>query len=198
MSDIEETQATEKRGRGRPKGSKNKATIAKETMLTNWENGSMSPLMREDKAELNRAATFFLVQCMELGHRGNVNNLDTMYSNLENYLKLCVQTGMPMSVKTCDLALGVTRQCIIDWKSGKRRGDDPRYKEFAVLVDEVLQAGIESLAAAGSLDRVLLIWWEKSHFKMTEATGENQEPDDVLGERKTAKEIVEKYNTLPD
>jgi predicted transcriptional regulator len=187
-----------KRGRGRPKGSKNKRTIAEEKMLTNWESFSLSPAMREDKADLNRAAGWFVTECLKLGQSTDIENLDTMYEALQKYVALCTQCGMPMLVKTCQLALGINGRTFSKWRNGTARSNDPRYREFAELVDSVIGAGMEASSAAGAVDKVLLIWWEKAHFNMIEGTGRETSNNDPLGERKSAKEIAEKYGDLPD
>ena len=183
---------------GRPPGSKNKRTIAEEQMLTNWKSSNAAPMMREDKAELNRAAGWFVTECLKLGQSTNKVSIESLYNSLGKYIELCTQTGMPMLVKTCQLALGVTPQTFSGWRRGKNRSGDPRYKEFAELVDAVVGAGMEAAAAAGSIDRVLTIWWEKSHFNMIEGNGQSADVDDPLGQRMTAKEIVQKYDNLPD
>lgn len=187
-----------KRKPGRPPGSKNKETLAKEKMLTNWQNSSLAPQMREDKADLNRAAGYFVAQCWKLGETVDHENIDSLYRGLENYIALCTQCGMPMLVKTCHLALGITAQTISRWRTGRNRADDARYKEFVEVLDAVINAGIESAAAAGSIDRVLTIWWEKAHFRMTENHAPEVEEQNPLGERISSEDIIKKYQNLPD
>jgi hypothetical protein len=188
-----------KRGRGRPKGSKNKRTLAEEKMLANWENSPASPMMREDKADLNRAAGWFVGQCWALGKTVDHNSIESMQEALEKYVMLCTQSGMPMLVKTCHLALGLNPGTVAAWRNGKYRSNDPRYKEFVQLMDAVVAAGIEAAGAAGSLDRVLTIWFEKAHFGLYEHQGLVVENADPLGEKKSAKEIADKYaDILPE
>lgn len=186
-----------KRKPGRPPGSKNKETLAKEKMLTNWQNSALAPQMREDKADLNRAAGYFVAQCWKLGETVDHENIDSLYRGLENYIALCTQCGMPMLVKTCHLALGITAQTISRWRTGRHRADDARYKEFVDVLDAVINAGIETAAAAGSIDRVLTIWWEKAHFRMTENHAPEVEEQNPLGERLNSEDIIKKYGNLP-
>ena len=188
-----------KRGRGRPKGSKNKRTLAEEKMLANWENSPVSPMMREDKADLNRAAGWFVGQCWALGQTVDHNSIESMQDALMKYVDLCTQSGMPMLVKTCHLALGLNGNTVAAWRNGKTRSNDPRYKEFVQLMDAIVAAGIEAAGAAGSLDRVLTIWFEKAHFGLYEQQGIMVESTDPLGEKKSAKEIADKYaGILPE
>lgn len=201
MSDIKNEQLEEvpqKRKPGRPKGSKNIRTLAEEKMLTNWQNNPAAPSMREDKSDLNRAAGYFVTQCWKMGQTVDKDNIESLYNGLIRYVELCTQTGMPMLVNTCMLALGMTTRTYNRWKNGTNKSSDPRFKEFAEMVESVIGAGMEAAAAAGSIDRVLTIWWQKSHFNMIEGNGQTAEPDDPLGQRMTAKEIAQKYDSLPD
>lgn len=194
-----EEQAANKRKRGRPPGSKNKRTEAEKTMLTNWQNSPMSPAMREDKAELNRMAGWFVTECLKQGQQTDKDSIESLYASLQKYIELCTKTGMPMLVKTCNLALGVTGVTMTKWKNGTQRANDPRYKQFAELCEAVVGAGIEAAAAAGSVDRILTIWWQKAYFNMTESDGKAVENDDPLGEKKSASEITQKYaDILPE
>ncbi len=177
-------------------GSKNKRTLAEEKMLANWENSPLSPMMREDKADLNRAAGYFVGECWKMGQTVNHDDIDSMYQALWNYVALCTQTGMPMLVKTCHLALGLNSSQASAWRNGRNKSKDPRYKEFIEVLDAVVAAGIEAAGAAGSLDRVLTIWFEKAHFGLYEQQGLVVENADPLGERKTPKQIVEQYSEL--
>lgn len=188
-----------KKPRGRPKGSKNKRTIAEEKALANWQNSPMSPSMREDKAELNRMAGWFVTECLKLGQSTDVNDIESLYNSLQQYVALCTQTGMPMLVKTCNLALGVNGQTMTKWKNGTQRSNDPRYKQFAELCEAVVGAGIEAAAAAGSVDRILTIWWQKAYFNMAEGTGVQADAADPLGDKRSSQEIQKQYaDILPE
>lgn len=195
----EEAEAAPPKKRGRPPGSKNKRTLAEEKIMTNWQNNPLSPSMREDKAELNRMAGWFVTECLKLGQTVDKENIESLYNGLQQYVALCTQCGMPMLVKTCNLALGVTGATMTKWKNGTQRANDPRYREFAELVESVVGAGIEAAGAAGSVDRILTIWWQKAYFNMKESDGITHEKDDPLGEKKSASEIAEKYaGILPE
>ena len=195
----EEAEAAPPKKRGRPPGSKNKRTLAEEKMLVNWQNSPASPMMREDKADLNRAAGWFVGQCWALGQTVDHNSIESMQNALMKYVDLCTQSGMPMLVKTCHLALGLNQSTVTAWRNGKYRADDPRYKEFVQVMDAVVAAGIEAAGAAGSLDRVLTIWFEKAHFGLYEQQGLVVENADPLGEKRSSADIQKQYaDILPE
>lgn len=191
--------AAPKKPRGRPKGSRNKQKMAEEKMLANWKNSPAAPMMREDKADLNRAAGWFVGQCWALGQTVDHNSIESMQNALMKYVDLCTQSGMPMLVKTCHLALGLNQSTVTAWRNGKYRADDPRYKEFVQVMDAVVAAGIEAAGAAGSLDRVLTIWFEKAHFGLYEQQGLVVENADPLGEKRSSADIQKQYaDILPE
>ena len=173
----EEEAEAPKKPRGRPKGSRNKQKMAEEKMLANWQNSPLSPMMREDKADLNRAAGWFVGQCWALGQTVDHNSIESMQNALMKYVDLCTQSGMPMLVKTCHLALGLNQS----------------------VMDAVVAAGIEAAGAAGSLDRVLTIWFEKAHFGLYEREGLVVEDANPLGEKRSSAEIQKQYaDILPE
>lgn len=185
--------------RGRPPGSKNKRTLAEEKMMTNWQNSPAAPSMREDKADLNRAAGYFVTECLKMGQTVNKENIESLYNGLQQYVALCTQCGMPMLVKTCNLALGVNSTTMTKWKNGTQRANDPRYREFAELVESVIAAGIEAAGAAGSLDKILTIYFTKAHFGYSDQPKPQVVENDPFGEKKSAAQIVEQYsNLLPE
>lgn len=195
----EEAAAAPPKKRGRPPGSKNKRTIAEEKMMTNWQTSPINALMREDKADLNRAAGYFVTECLKMGQAVDKENIESLYNGLQQYVALCTQTGMPMLVKTCNLALGVTSNTMTKWKNGTQRANDPRYREFAELVESVIAAGIEAAGAAGSLDKILTIYFTKAHFGYSDQPKPQVEQNDALGEKRSAAQIVEQYsNLLPE
>lgn len=182
--------------RGRPPGSKNKRTIAEEKMMTNWQTSPVNALMREDKADLNRAAGYFVTECLKMGQTVDKENIESLYNGLQQYVALCTQCGMPMLVKTCNLALGVNGVTMTKWKNGTQRANDPRYREFAELVESVIAAGIEAAGAAGSLDKILTIYFTKAHFGYSDQPMKPQVENDPFGEKKSAKQIVEQYSGI--
>lgn len=166
--------------------------------LANWEKSPLSAAMKESKSDLNRMAGAFVLECIKMGQMVDRSDPKSLYDGLINYASLCTQAGMPMLVKTACLALGINKQDIYNWKDGRQKASDPRYKQFAEMFQSVIGAGLEASAAAGSVDRVLTIWWEKAHFNMTEGTGVEPEQEQPLGERVSSEDIIKKYGGLPD
>ena len=168
-----------------------------EKALAHWEQSPAAVALTESKAGINRAAGAFVMECIKLGQMVDKRDPEQLVNALYTYVALCTQAGMPMLVKTASLACGLQRQDLYKWRKGEQRASDPRYKEFAELFDAIVGAGLEASAAAGAVDRVLAIWWQKSHFNMTEGTGVEAEPEAPLGERVNSEDIIKKYGDLP-
>lgn len=168
-----------------------------EKALANWEKSPVAVAMTENKAGINRAAGAFVMECIKLGQTVDKRDPEQLMNALYTYVALCTQAGMPMLVKTACLACGLHSQDLYKWRRGEQRSSDPRFKEFADAFEAIVGAGLEASAAAGAVDRVLTIWWQKSHFNMTEGTGVEAEPEAPLGERVKSEDIIKKYGDLP-
>ena len=199
MRSIADENKPAKRGRGRPPGSKNKRTMA-ERMVANYPKSAlMSSALREENKGRAAAAVGHVMKCMQIGTEVNVESIPSLYKGLENYIRFCYENDFPPTMATCCLALGTDHSTIQGWKAGTRRASNPEYKKFAESVSYVVQAGIEACMVTGLINPVVGIWWEKAHFNMIEAQKVISETADPLGEKKTAKEIVEKYSEfLPE
>lgn len=182
----------------REKKQEEKSQLVAKTVMDNLECSPYKSTLKEERSQTNRAAGYFVAQCWKMGQSVDPDNIESLYRGLENYVQLCIECGMPMLVKTCHLALGLTSNTISRWRNGVNRQNDSRYKDFVAVMDSVIAAGLESSAASGSIDRVLTIWWEKSHFNMIEGDGKSGTGNDPLGEHISAREIAKKYDDLPD
>jgi len=169
-----------------------------EKALAHWEQSPVAVAMTENKAGINRAAGAFVMECIKLGQTVDKRDPEQLMNALYTYVALCTQAGMPMLVKTACLACGLNRQDLNKWRKGEQRASDPRYKEFADAFEAIVGAGLEASAAAGAVDRVLTIWWQKAYMGMTEAQPQQQEVEEPLGQRVNSEDIVKKYSGLPD
>ena len=129
--------------------------------------------------------------------RGNVIRAmgdDEVLETFENYIKLCAENDVPMTMSTACLAIGVSKSTLTTWRAGKTRTED--YREFAESVVYAVQAGLEAMMATGLVNPVVGIWWEKSHFGMVEATKGEAVESDPLGVKRSAEEIAAEYEGI--
>ena len=213
-----------KRGRGRPKGSKNKpksispesisnATIkeaypdlSKEELdesLTETTGMSLEAVSRlESKNKKGGAgekakAAQFILECQNISRYSDHNNIDTLYTCFNAYIRLCMKFDYAITNMTAYMACGVHRRDIDRWASGERRKDDPAYKEFAEMVRSVCGAARELYGVEGKVNPILTIFHEKVVDKLSDQPVPDKEDTSPLGEMKDAESLAKKYENIP-
>lgn len=151
-------------------------------------------MLKEENRGRASAVNVHVGMCVALGAQVDIENINSLYAAFENYLKLCAENDCPLTITSACLACGIKPGTLSQWRTGKVRTED--YKEFAESVTYAVQAGIESMMAAGIINPVVGIWWEKSHFNMIEAARAEAVTDDPLGQRKSAEEIAAEYEGI--
>ncbi len=214
----------EKRGRGRPKGSRNKpkpvtaeriatATIKEAypdmsrkelneslTETTGMSLKAMNRLENKNKkgdvGEKAKAADFIL-KCREISRYSDHDNIDTLYACFEAYIQLCITYDYTISNMTAYMACGVHRKDIDRWSRGERRKSDPAYKEFADKVREVCSAARDLYGMEGITDRAITIYHQKAFDKLSDQPVPDKEDTSPLGEMKDAESLAKKYENIP-
>ena len=160
---------------------KTEAALAKlDEMKSRCENSQISAMAKDNKGRAG-AVNMFLSECIRIQSFVYPESIDTLYGGFEAYIKLCTVYDVPLTMATVCFALGITSKMLYDWKSGRTRTEE--YKAFAESVYYAIQAGVEACMAAGVINPVVGIWWEKAHFRMIEAQNAQATEDDPLGQR---------------
>lgn len=149
-------------------------------------------MLKEENRGRASAVNVYIGMCAALGAQVDVEDINSLYAAFENYLKVSAENDCPLTITSACLACGITTSTLSGWRSGKTRTSD--YKEFADSLTFAVQAGIESMMAAGIINPVVGIWWEKSHFHMIEANRSEGNAADPLGQKKSAQEIAAEYD----
>ena len=154
-------------------------------------------MLKEENAGRATAVNVHVGMCIALGAQVDVENINSLYAAFENYLKICAENDVPLTVTSACLACGIKPATLTSWRKGKKNED---YREFAESVTYAVQAGLEAMMAAGVINPVVGIWWEKSHFSMIEANRAEAEDNDPLGTKRSVEDIVAEYDglELPD
>lgn len=190
---YEERKRKKNTKRGRPKGSQNRKTIARNMLISEAQREEVFNALKPENAGRATAAMGHVMQCMQIGQNVDVESIDSLYMALSAYVECCYKSDFPTTLANCLLAVGVSRDMIFQWKRGITRQDEPEYKKFAESVYFVVQAGIEACMASGLMNPVTGIWWEKSHFGMSETQAAIAADINPLGDRKSAQQIAEEY-----
>lgn len=168
----------------------------------------LSPAAIEQRREANKAAVTaklnntervtMLETCAKLGLSANINDPQDLIDHFHQYLDLCAEYGWKVGNLTAYLAMGVAKQTVDDWKLGKSRKDDPRYKQVADYIMSVCAANREQLGLEGAVHPALTIFWQRNFDGFTNEDIVRVETNDPLGKIQDAKAIAEKYKDIPD
>lgn len=189
--------AEEKRGRGRPKGSVDKTPRKR-------RGGDMANLPRvlqryqlEGDNEFNSTLASFQVEVIQLRSQSkhHVTDPDYLLGSFQEYLGLCSKYGMRITNAGAYSAMGIDRKQASEWRTGKRRQSDPRFKELIDLVDSLCSMNREQLMIENKIMPGVGIFWQKNYDGMKDEPEEKAEAT-VDDELKSPEQIREQYKYL--
>ena len=195
-----------KRGRGRPKGSKNKPGVTKAALTridpktgtavsATYPNSAIMARMGDEKVSM-----FVQYHIDMLAMRQGVNKKDVndLYRRFYTYLQYCVEHGIIPNNMNAYFAIGVSKQDISGWKLGQ--SGTPEHKQFAEDITQFFASVHEQGVIDGMFNPISGIFWQKAHDGMIEAQKLEVVQRDPLGERQSAEQIAQKYSDveLPD
>ena len=200
----------EKRGPGRPKGSKDKAPrklppgyankgkkidpVTGIVVQTDGFNGGIIAKMGDEKVT---AFVQYHLDCLKMREGCNKKDVPDLYRRFYNYLIYCAQHGVVPNNMNCYLAIGISRFDIANWRNGQ---STPEHKEFAQTVTDFFASVHEQAATDGVMNPISAMFWQKAHDGMVEASKLEVVNTDPLGDRQSAEQIAAKYSdvVLPD
>ena len=98
-----------------------------------------SPHSRKRTKGRATAINVHIAMCAAMGAKADVENINSLYAAFENYIKLCAENDVPMTMGTACLAIGVNKATLTRWRTGTGRTED--YREFAESVVDVFKLG---------------------------------------------------------
>ena len=192
-----------KRGRGRPKGSKNKHSIKPKITVIDPKTGiainKTNAMSIMGKMGDDRVSDFVQYHIDMLQMRQGVNKKDVsdLYNRFFRYLAYCKEHNIVPNNMNCYFAIGLNRQDIARWRSGEL--GTPEQQQFARDLSQLFESIHEQGAIDGMFNPISAIFWQKAHDGMIEASKMEVVQTDPLGEKKSAEKITEQYaDILPD
>ena len=202
-----------KRGRGRPKGSKNKKPPSKAVKeLRKYDRYEVDPqtgyamAMVGNKKQLvgrigDEKVTAFVAYHMEmLKMREGVNKKDVpdLYQRFYRYLDYCAEHGIMPNNMNAYYAIGLNKQTISLWKLGQ--AGTPEHQKFAEDITQFFASVHEQGAQAGLFNPISSIFWQKAYDGLIEASKLEVVQQDPLGDKRSAEDIAKAYTevNLPD
>ena len=209
------TEQPVKRGRGRPKGSKNQKKIGTKNTseykpISPYKSShtfidpatGMAIELRGQNASIvgrigDEKVTAFVAYHMEMAKmRKGVDkkNVPDLYNRFFTYLQYCQDHGIMPNNMNAYYALGLSRQDIDAWN--RKSWGTPEQQEFGMFVKEFFASVHEQGAVEGIINPITSIFWQKAHDGMIEASKLEVVNQDPLGDKKSATQIADQYKDL--
>jgi predicted transcriptional regulator len=157
---------------------------------------AVMPFLKPENAGKATKVNSHVLQCIMQGQTIDQKNINSLWAGWENYIKLCVQNDMPLTMNAACLSLGLDPALLQQWRTGTNAVTNPDFMAFAKAVTFAVHTGIEICMSQGIINPVVGIWWEKAHFHMIEAQNVEAPDKDPLGEKKSPEAIAAEYEQL--
>lgn len=203
---MEAAQAPVKRGRGRPKGSKNKpgskhrAFKAEDGQLIDPKTGivvnnraTQAQVIARMGDERVSAFVQYHMDMMVMRQGVDKKNVPDLYNRFFAYLGYCAEHGVIPNNMNAYFAIGVSKQDISAWKAGSRT---PEHKQFAEDITQFFASIHEQAGGEGIVNPILSIYWSKAHDGMIEAQKVEVVNTDPLGEKQSSEQIAQRYRDI--
>lgn len=169
--------------------------MAKNNELTEMDIDLAPALMRKGS---NAAIVAHVIATRQIAAHADKNDPESLMRCLEQYLAMCMEQNIKLSNMACYAACGVDRNDISNWANGRTRKNDPRYKEFALLVKSICGQYRENSMQEGTLNPVVGIWHQKQYDGMMDNPMPETEPDKGLEMKEDPDEIAARYRDIID
>lgn len=121
-------------------------------------------------------------------------NVPDLYNRFYTYLTYCSAHGIVPNNMNAYFAIGLTSSDISFWRSGK--SSTPEQQKFAQDITQFFASIHEQGVIDGMFNPISGIFWQKAHDGMIEAQKLEVVNSDPLGEKKSAEDIVKKYEEV--
>lgn len=206
---MEAAQTPVKRGRGRPKGSKNKPgskphvfkdeyrnLVDPKTGIVVTNNATQSQVIARMGDERVTAFVQYHMDMLKMRQGVDKKNVPDLYDRFFNYLGYCAAHGVIPNNMNAYFAIGISKQEIAAWYAGQR---SPEHKQFAEDIKQFFASIHEQAGGEGIVNPILSIYWSKAHDGMVEASKLEVVNTDPLGEKQSSEQIAQKYaGILPE
>lgn len=207
---VEKPKPPEKRGRGRPKGSKNKkpaidvkkydiahSVVDPKTGMVVYNKGHTSLVIGRMGDERVTQFVAYHMELMKMRQGVDKSDVNDLYRRFWNYLGYCAEHGIVPNNMNAYYAIGISRQDVYAWKHGTH--GTPEHKKFAFDITDFFASIHEQGPTDGVLNNISAMFWQKAHDGLVEASKVEVVNDSPLGEKRSAQDIADKYGELlPD
>ena len=196
---------TAKRGRGRPKGSKDKKkrvnkngyTVSEKALAQRQTNAlhnlATKVAVTDEGKAYNARLIEHIMRINEIASHADRNDLLSLKSCFIAYLQLCQEDGFGVSNLSAYASMGFPSHAHFELFAKK---DNPEIRTFCGFVKQTCSMFRENMVSDSKINPVIGIFWQRNFDGLrndTEQVQANQEQDDDFA---TAKSYKEKYKNL--
>lgn len=128
----------------------------------------------------------------------DINDDQQVEDRINYYFDYCEKEGLKPVVEGLALALGITRQALYDWETGRRRGESSSARaDMVKKAKEYIAFLMSDAAISGQVNPVTWIFYAKNYFGMSDKHEIEVKANQPLGEELSPEEIAKRVG-LPD
>ena len=190
---------TVKRGRGRPKGSKDKKkrgyTVSEKAIAQRKDVGIKKRMPAETPEEFDYNARLIthVMRINEIATHANRSDLNTLKECFIAYLQLCQEDGFPTGNLAAYSAMGFYARNSFDHFINR---DDPDIRAFGTFVKATCAMMREGIIADGKINPVIGIFWQMNFDGLRNDTEQVQAIRDMEEESTGSSAYKDKYKNL--
>ena len=177
---VRESSTTEKRKRGRPKGSKRPGS--RPDIVKSWEGAEGVAPGKTAKITEYSLRLYHLPPI-------DVSNRDEVIDRVEEYFKICMDMDMRPAVGGICLALKMSLDAWESWGNGRTRS----YQDLVAEIRQVLHSCMEQYMMQGTINPVPAIFYMKNHFGYRDQKETVVTHVDALGTAEDMGRLQQKY-----
>lgn len=163
-------------------------------------NKSGVPVARSNKELRTRGQVSvnmtFSMEIMQLSESAKkIDRVELLRDAFKRYLELCDQYGIPPTNMSAYSALGIDLKTAKLWAAGKAGRDKA---ELIRWINQFLAMSRQTNIDTGAMSPQVGMFLQKNFDGLSETPIEIAEERDLLGDKPSAEDIIDRYESLPD
>ena len=152
------------------------------------DNGVSVPPGKNAK---NAAFLSYLSSLPKVDH----DDVQALEVRFQEYLDFCAENDFKIGNMVAYLALGISKDDVYNWESGKSRGKE--HCEFIKKVKQICAGNRELLMQDGDINNITGLFWQKNHDGFRDQVEHVVAAPNLLGEAADQKTLEERYGAIP-
>lgn len=163
------------------------------TQATVVPRGNNKALQSSNKVTRNLSFTMELLALSEKAKQ--TKSIDDLRGLFKHYLEMCNEYSIVPNNISAYQSIGITTQTAKMWAAGKAGAEK---KELIDFVNQFLASTTQIGILTGTISPTIGIFLQKNFDGLSDQPVAVAEENDLLGEKPSADDIIERYSDLPD